>query len=208
MEWLKLKLTFWQSGDKETEDGTADAATYAEFINAWYQRVRGWIEWPLQQFDLENAELFFVDLIAAERKVQRYQGEAESLYRLRVKHAYQNAKDAGSVVGFKAIWQRLSLGEIEIKERMDGLEWDIIFLEMPLENTIGNERLLQLLVNKYGRTCRRYAFASKAETDATIASASMTAQTTVSAANAETDFSNVLIDDNGPLTINGELVEL
>lgn len=205
MNWQNLKLIFWQRGDT---DGTTDAAGYSGFINTWYQRVREWLQWPLQQFDLDNAELFFVDLIAWERDVERYQGEDERLYRLRVKYAYANAKDAGSIAGFKRIWQRLELGEVEIRQRMPGLDWDYIFIDMPLENTVGNERLLQLLINKYGRTCRRYAYASKATAENTIAAASMTAGTTVAQATAAHDFSDVITTDTGPLTINGELVRL
>lgn len=156
MDWKNLNLIFWQRGDKETENGSADAATYADFINAWYQRVIEWIKWPLQQFDLENAELFFVDLIAAERKVKRYQGEEESLYRLRVKHAYQNAKEAGSIAGFKSICNRLGLENLEINERVENEDWDIVELVLNIYDVSNNPELIRIIVENYGRTCRRY----------------------------------------------------
>jgi len=206
MEWQNLKLTFWQTGDPER--GTTDATAFATLVNTWYQKIQNWLRWPLQQFDLENAELFYVDLIAWERGVTRFKGEAENLYRLRVKYAYINAKDAGSTAGFKRIWQRLGLGDVEIHQRMDGIDWDYVFIDMPLEQTVGNERLLQLLINEYGRTCRRYAYASTATAENNIAAASMSAGTTVAQATATADFSDVITTDTGPLTINGELVRL
>lgn len=159
MDWQKIKLIFWQNGDDE--EGTVSAVTYAGFINSWFLKVREWLQWPLQRLYLENAPLFFVDLVAWERNITRFTGEPERLYRLRVKYAYANAKDAGSTAGFKRIWQRLELGDVTITERSSLEDWDIVALGMDADAIAGNEILINLLIQKYGRTCRRYFLSSQ-----------------------------------------------
>jgi len=75
-----------------------------------------------------------------------------------VKYAYINAKDAGSVYGFKRIFARLGIGYIEIEERITGQDWDVVAIRMSDSQFSENQALVTQLVLHYGRTCRRYTW--------------------------------------------------
>ncbi len=45
-----------------------------------------------------------------------------------MKYAFINAKDSGSVAGFIAIFERLGIGNVLIKERQPHIDWDVIIL--------------------------------------------------------------------------------
>ncbi len=155
----KVNLPFWLNGS----GNKADARGFSAFISAWWAKCEAWLSWPLNILAVENAPLFMVDLLADERDVQRFAGEPEELYRLRVKYAYANVKDAGTVAGFKAIWQRLGLGDVEVSERVDSWDWDIVLLTVEAQQIADNAELMNLLIEKYGRTCRRYYLGTKAD---------------------------------------------
>lgn len=97
-----------------------------------------------------------MNLIAWQRDIDRFKGEPLSLFRKRVKYAYINAKEAGSVVGFKRIFMRLGIGYVEIEERMDGVDWDVVDIQLSDTQLAENQQLLTVLIQHYGRTCRRY----------------------------------------------------
>lgn len=200
MNWQEIKISFWMAA--------GNTVALVKTLNRWFQYIRDLLHWPVQQYDLETAPLFIVDMIAEERDVQRYRGEPESLYRSRVIHAYQNARDAGTVAGFKAIWARCGLGECEIVERIPGEDWDIVQLWSDVQIIADNPELIRILIEKYGRTCRRYQIASRAKINAGTTSGVLTAEGAIAVATAQTDFSDVLTTDNGPLNINGEIVRL
>lgn len=211
MSWQSIKLKFWQAGDEK--EGTVNAVTYAGFINTWYQKIRAILEWPLQQLRLEDADLFIVDLIAYERNIERFTEEPESLYRLRVKHAYMNAKDAGSVVGFRNIWKRLGLGDVSITERAPNTDWDIVFLGMDAAEITGNDKLLQRLINKYGRTCRRYYLTTQNRSAIGVAVANLKTEFSLAVTRSELQLpergsgtpENAALYNGTPATYNGTL---
>lgn len=145
---IKLELRFWLAGTELSK--LRDAA------QAWWERVESWVSWPLQQLDAETCHPTVLDLMAWQRDITRFRGEPESLYRRRVKYAFVNAQDAGSTAGFKRIFQRLGVGEVQILERQEGRDWDIVQLLLTDEQLSANPLLLDLIVNQYGRTCRRY----------------------------------------------------
>ena len=99
-----------------------------------------------------------LDLIAWQRGVTRAAGEAERLYRLRVAHAYANARDSGQIAGWKRIFKRLELGDIALEERKAGQDWDVIGIMMDDGSFPNYQNVLELIVADYGRTCRRYRF--------------------------------------------------
>lgn len=148
MQWKHIVLDFWMS--------KSNTIALAKTMNRWFLYARDLMNWPLQQFDVDTAAIFIVDLIAWERDIQRFNAEPEWLYRKRVKFAYANARDAGTRAGFKRIWQRMELGEVEIYERMEGEDWDIVQLAVPTRTISDNPELLNIIIEKYGRTCRRY----------------------------------------------------
>lgn len=125
------------------------------FVRFW-RRVHGWVIWPLSQNDPLTCSESILNLMAWQYDIARFDGEPLTLYRKRVKYAFINAQDAGSVAGFHAIFARLDVGEISIHERNPGIDWDIILLRMTDSQISDNPTLLGIIISQYGRTCRRY----------------------------------------------------
>jgi hypothetical protein len=147
---IKIELPFWLDGEEATKLKAA--------AQSWWESVEGWLRWPLLQMDAETCHLTVLDLLAWQRDITRFRGESEALYRLRVKYAFINAVDAGSVVGFQRILQRLGVGYVRIVERMPDRDWDIVQLHLSDSQLSDNPALLDMIVHQYGRTCRRYEF--------------------------------------------------
>lgn len=147
---IKLSLRFWLGG-VELEKLTAAA-------QSWWEKVEGWLRWPLLQLDADSCHLVVLDLLAWQRDITRFKDEPEALYRLRVKYAFINAVDAGSTAGMKRILQRLGVGYVEIEERMPDRDWDVVLLRFSDSQLSQNPELLRVLIQQYGRTCRRYDF--------------------------------------------------
>ncbi|MBS9761347.1 phage tail protein [Pseudomonas mosselii] len=147
-----LKLPFWLAGTELTK--LKDAA------QTWWARVTEWLRWPLLQMDAETCHLTVLDLLAWQRDITRFKDEPERLYRLRVKFAFINAVDAGSTAGLKRILRRLGVGYVEIDERLAGRDWDVVLLRLSDSQLSENPELLRVLIQQYGRTCRRYDFVS------------------------------------------------
>ena len=147
---IKLKLPFWLDGKELNRLKTAS--------QSWWNKVEGWLQWPLLQMDAETCHLTVLDLLAWQRDISRFKDEPESLYRLRVKFAFVNAVDAGSTAGLKRILVRLGVGYVEIEERMPDRDWDVVLLRLSDSQLSQNPELLRVLVQQYGRTCRRYDF--------------------------------------------------
>ena len=147
---IKLKLPFWLDGIELNRLRTAS--------QSWWDRVEGWLQWPLLQMDAETCHLTVLDLLAWQRDISRFKDEPESLYRLRVKFAFINAVDAGSTAGLKRILQRLGVGYVEIDERLPDRDWDVVLLRLSDSQLSQNPELMRVLIQQYGRTCRRYDF--------------------------------------------------
>lgn len=127
-------------------------------VRRFWSGVYSWLTWPLQQLNVETCTEGLLEILAYQRDIQRFNGESLSLFRQRVKFAFINAKDAGSVAGFIEIFQRLGLGYVEINERELGIDWDVITLRVTDNQIANNTDLLLQIIRKYGRTCRRYRF--------------------------------------------------
>lgn len=147
---IKLNLPFWLSGKELTKLKKA--------CQNYWGEVQDWLTWPLLQLDVEKCNLAILDLIAWQRDITRFNGEPERLYRLRVKYAYINAVDAGSVIGFIRIFERLEIGYTELDERQPDRDWDIITVHLTDSQVANNHDLLMTIIYMYGRTCRRYEF--------------------------------------------------
>lgn len=144
----EVSLPFWMSGP--------ELVKLARAAQQWFSLLMGWAIWPVRQMDPDTCTETVLNLIAWQRDIRRFEGEPLALYRKRVKYAYANARDAGSVAGFKRIFQRLGVGYVEIEERMAGRDWDVISLSLSDSQLAENQDLLQVLIQHYGRTCRRY----------------------------------------------------
>jgi len=147
---IKLELKFWLAGTELTK--------LKQAAQSWWEKVEEWLRWPLLQMDAESCHLVMLDLLAWQRDITRFKDEPESLYRLRVKFAFINAVDAGSTAGMKRILQRLGVGYVEIEERMPDRDWDVVLLRFTDSQLAKNPELLRVLIQQYGRTCRRYDF--------------------------------------------------
>lgn len=130
----------------------------ATVAHKWFSLLGEYALLPLKQLDPMTCRERSLDLVAERRDITRFKDEPLSLYRLRVHHAYANAVDSGSVAGFKRIFERLGIGYVEIAERMDGQDWDVINITMSDTQLAENESLLDVLIQHYGRTCRRYGW--------------------------------------------------
>ena len=147
---IKLNLPFWLDGPQ--------LAMLKSASQTWWGKVEGWLQWPLLQMDADTCHLTVLDLLAWQRDISRFKDEPESLYRLRVKFAFINAVDAGSTAGLKRILQRLGVGYVEIDERMPDRDWDVVLLRLSDSQLSQNPELMRVLIQQYGRTCRRYDF--------------------------------------------------
>jgi len=145
---IKIKLPFWLDGPELEKIRTAAVS--------WWDKVENWISFPLQQTDPLTAVLPLVNMLAYQRDVIRFKDEPEDLYRKRVKFALINNQDAGSKAGFIAIFERLGIGYVEIEERFDPVDWDVIRLSLSDSQVGQNLDLINEIIIAYGRTCRRY----------------------------------------------------
>lgn len=147
---FKLELPFWmQKGELKKLNDAAQS---------FWDRVEKWLQISLTRFDLMTCDLIFVDHIAWERKISRLDGEIESIYRKRVNYAFINAQDAGMTRGMYNIFERLGIAIFDIKERQPNKDWDIVTIEMSDDILSNHKTLVNLLIQTYGATCRRYEY--------------------------------------------------
>ena len=149
---LKLSLPFWLDG--------VELAKLKAAAQSWWGKAESWLRWPLLQLDAETCHLSVLGLLAWQRDIQRFHGESDRLYRLRVRYAFINAVDAGSTAGMKRILERLGVGYVEIEERQPDRDWDVVLLRFSDSQLSQNPELLRVLIQQYGRTCRRYDFST------------------------------------------------
>ncbi|WP_145507672.1 hypothetical protein [Yersinia hibernica] len=124
----------------------------------FWQRVYTWLQWPLNQTDPLTCVVPLLNVLAYQRDVTRFPGEPLTLFRKRVNFAFINAKDAGSVAGFIAIFARLGVGYVELLERQPDIDWDVITVRVTDSQVAENSELLMNIIRQYGRTCRRYRY--------------------------------------------------
>lgn len=154
MRFEKLTLPFWMAG--------TNAQSILRSCERWWQLVAQWVQLPIA-IDPETAPLKMVDLLAWERNVQRIKDEPEQWYRMRVKFALANAKDAGTANGLKRIFERMGMPSVLIRERLPQYDWDQVELNVRASDLHGKRHMFDLLVRKFFRTCRRFIYALEAE---------------------------------------------
>ncbi|UDQ97943.1 phage tail protein [Lentisphaerota bacterium WC36G] len=157
MKRPQINLKFWQCKE--------DLSKIAKLFDGWWNKMQEYLMWLPNATDVETAPLTIVKLIAWGRDIDRLKNEPEEMFRLRVKHALANALDAGSVAGFENIWNRLKLGSVAQNERIDVENWDVIQLVLSNSDISNNNELMNEIIRKYGRTCRRYEFVTEQNID-------------------------------------------
>lgn len=150
LKFPEINLPVWMN--------KGDPLRLAAAAKTWWLRVAGWLTFPLAQIDVDTCDERLLDLLAYQRDIERFNDEPLGLFRLRVKFAFINARDAGSVAGFIAIFDRLGVGQVTLRERQAGIDWDVITVELTDSQIADNPELLMQIIRKYGRTCRRYRF--------------------------------------------------
>lgn len=159
-----LSLPFWMDGQTLTETPEQqEPAMLTNGMQSFWQRVKGWMLWPLTQSDPLNCSADMLNLLAWERSITRFRDEPLWLYRKRVAFAYVNAKDAGSTQGFINIFNRLGVPVLSIAERQPDRDWDVVSIEID-DTTISSAPLMATIIQDYGRTCRRYEYVSNKAT--------------------------------------------
>ena len=153
MKRPRINLKFWQ--------GKQDLNKIAIIFDAWFDKMQEYLLVLPSSTDVETAPLVIVKLIAWGRDIDRLKNEPEEMFRLRVKYALANALDAGSVAGFENIWKRLKMGSVAQNERIDAKNWDVIQLTVSDNDISRNSELMDEIIRKYGRTCRRYEFVTE-----------------------------------------------
>lgn len=147
------KLPFWLAG--------TELSKLARSAHQFFTKIGEACIWPARQMNPQTASIPILNLLAWQRCIKRYGGEPERLFRLRVEHAYANAKDAGLIIGWKRIFKRLELGDVELEERREGQDWDIIGIVIDDASLPDKQNVMEIIVDDFGRTCRRYRFVSR-----------------------------------------------
>lgn len=155
-----LNLPFWMDGQTLTESPEPQEPAMLKIgMQSFWQRVRGYLLWPLTQSDPLTCSVDVLHLLAWERRITRFRDEPLWLYRKRVAFAFVNAKDAGSTQGFINIFNRLGVPVISIAERQPDKDWDVVSIEID-DTTVSSAALMGTIIQDYGRTCRRYEYVS------------------------------------------------
>lgn len=142
------KLPFWMAGSRAT--------AVAKAAKRWWDTVSRWLRTAYDFNDAQTVAMPIVDLLAYQRGIERYRGEPEWLYRLRVHHAYRNWIDAGTRAGMERIFTRLQMPVYGLEERVPGYDWDMIRLKASLADYLSHSDVLQIVLQAYRRTCRRW----------------------------------------------------
>jgi hypothetical protein len=154
-EWASLtKMPYWLAKPASELDKLRQGAVI------FWQRFADMLAWPAKQLDPMTAELELVHLLAWERDIEQLPKETEQTYRTRVKFALKFAKGAGSTSGWHFMFEKLGTPWISIDERTDPTNWDVVSLQL-LDSDLADETgLINNLVRQYGRTTRRYEYAT------------------------------------------------
>src|SRR6218665_501129 len=115
---INLKLPFWEA--------LGNSIPLVKDAQKYWAQIETSLRWLLTQTDPESCTESILKMIAWQRDITRFDGEPLWLFRRRVKYAFINVVDAGSVAGFKRIFERLGIGYIEVEERVEGRDWDVI----------------------------------------------------------------------------------
>jgi len=149
------KLPIWMDG--------SNAQAFKEIMSNWWEQVGLWARLPNTTFDVLECDLEFVNLIAFQRGIDRYAGEDEGFYRLRVYHALRNARAAGTPSGTQQILSNLRLPTASFDERVSKYEWDTTKVTFSGREFVPLADEIRFALDFYWRTCRRYHIALNTE---------------------------------------------
>lgn len=148
---ITVNLPFWLRGPGLTKIKTATENFAAKVID--------WLEFPLRQIDPAECEDALLELHAWPWDMEQMLDETRESFRDRIVYAYRDQVSSGSKKGLGESLSRVGEGFTTIEERVPGLDWDIVKITMPSGSLSQNQDLLLKIIQKFGRTCRRYFFA-------------------------------------------------
>ena len=151
------KLPIWMDGER--------ASALKRTSERWWEQVLVWMQSPLTFGDALTVPLAIVDLFAYQRNIVRAAIDTERRYRLKVHHALQNARDAGTLAGMSRIFGRLELPVFELTERIAGYDWDVIGVDIDIRAVDSQRPIIADIWGLYGRTCRRFAIRGYIESE-------------------------------------------
>lgn len=157
------KMNYWLARPAREFEKMRQAAV------TFWQRFSDMLAWPAGQLDPMTAELELLHLLAWERDIQQIPFETEYLYRIRVKYALKFTKGAGSKEGWHFMFKKLGISKVGIEERMVHTDWDVVRLQILDSDLSKSPKLIENIIKQYGRTCRRYEFASSNTTNVNVA---------------------------------------
>lgn len=145
-----IRFRFWM--------GQGELARLARALWHYWQAVGEALRLPLQQHDPLSAPLGIVRLMAWERDITPLEREDEQIFRVRVAYAYAFSRDGGETGGFHRMFDALGIDWVEIREREDPEQWDVVTIETADSALAQKNWLMNAMIRQYGRTCRRYRF--------------------------------------------------
>jgi len=153
---------------------------YAEKLvksaESFWGDAKNWMIWAVNQKNEQECQEPILSLIAWERLTEQIKNEPKDLYRKRVQHAFINTVEAGEISSIKEIFSRLDIDVINVTERIDGRDWDIIAIDFSSATTSKYGDILPEVIQLYGRACRRYEFAVKSHVNVDFSIASLGVQ--------------------------------
>lgn len=155
-------LPIWMDGP--------NARAFKSLMTNWWEQVGLWARLPVTTFDVLTCDIRFVDLIAYQRGIDRYAGELEGFYRLRVHHAWRNAIAAGTPAGMTQVFDNLALPVPEFTERLPQYDWDMTKVRIPSRDyadaTLREQ--IHFTLSVYWQTCRRFVVVQRTNMDGAI----------------------------------------
>lgn len=135
-----------------------ELAKFATAMRNYWIRVDEALRMPLQIYDPLTAPIGVVKLMAWERGIEPLEREDEMIFRIRVANAYAFSRHGGETAGFKDMFAKLGVSWVEIHEREDAEQWDVVTIETEDGDLAQKNWLMNAMIRQYGRTCRRYQF--------------------------------------------------
>ena len=143
------RLRWWLAGTQ--------SRALARAAEAYWGRAEDWLDEAVAQVDIATCSNEALRAHARDRTIARLPGEAEALWRDRVRHAVTVAREAGSRAGLEYILQVYGVSNFAVRERVAGLDWDIVLVELDSTTLSADSDVLQRVFAEWGRVCRRYA---------------------------------------------------
>ncbi|CAH8242124.1 conserved hypothetical protein [Vibrio aestuarianus] len=150
MQLPPIKFKYWM--------GRGELAKFANALRNYWLRVDEALRMPLKKHDPLTAPIGIVRLMAWERDIEPLEREDEMIFRIRVANAYSFARHGGETAGFKNMFGKLGVDWVEIHEREDQEQWDVVTIETADSDLAQKNWLMNAMIRQYGRTCRRYQF--------------------------------------------------